>query len=666
MSTNVMLSQLEAPQSNSNQNDGPRRATLASLGRFPKKTPELALNHDKSNTDIIEQAQTIQNPNYRDLSKLEYGTHLLGEGSFGQVYKGTLPDNIPCAVKLMPYVKTSDKRAFDQELALLDHLAGKNIPNIVAFYGATAGFSRCLVLEFMECGTLADFIRNGAYPIVSLTLRLEWMKQIADGAAYLHDEANIIHNDLKPANLLLTKDDSGHLIVKISDLGSGNFIGGENILSRPGTPLWQAPETIHSKNYSPASDMYSIAIISYQILTGKDNFYSEQLKEIVERYEAKEIEKEQYNQLRIEKVKAFVSNGGRPALPENASDLTNLIRKTWDQNPSERPTAKVFSKEIDGELKKLTDTPNENATTHSFSQLARAPALLGQGQFGKVYKVTLNNNETCAVKVMPHENDKQKTFFNNELKVLNQLAGKNHSNIVEFYHAGFSPDSNYGYFVMEYINGDTLTNVLKNPDYFNQYPPMLQVKWMQGIASGLAYLHDTVGVIHADLNSNNILMATDRHGNLSAKISDFGSGHLRHEQTIFNRPGTRQWQAPEILLENNCSRDSDVYSAAIIFWQIMTGEHHLYKEQYPKQIQQFISGALSFADYDKARNKIIKEYVIFGNRPKLPKECPTRVAKWIKRAWHQDPDQRPSAKLLSEKLSNENILAPQEKRCSIM
>jgi calcium-dependent protein kinase len=84
---------------------------------------------------------------------------------------------------------------------------------------------------------------------------------------------NITHRDLKPENILLESKDRNNLDIKISDFGFSCFFdpkkGLELVL---GSPLYMAPEIILNKNYNEKVDVWSIGVISYMLLTGRNPF----------------------------------------------------------------------------------------------------------------------------------------------------------------------------------------------------------------------------------------------------------------------------------------------------------------------------------------------------------------------------------------------------------
>lgn len=103
----------------------------------------------------------------------------------------------------------------------------------------------------------------------------------------------------------------------------------------------------------------------------------------------------------------------------------------------------------------------------------------------------------------------------------------------------------------------------------HEIPPALVVHWGSQIACGMEYLHSK-GVIHRDLKSPNILIASD---NDTLKITDFGTSHeFKGKSTKMSFNGTVAWMAPEIIRSESCNAKVDVWSFGVVLWELLTGE----------------------------------------------------------------------------------------------
>ncbi|MEO7425351.1 MAG: serine/threonine-protein kinase [Fibrobacteria bacterium] len=250
---------------------------------------------------------------------------LIGEGSSAQVYKGmhqTL--GIPVAVKILK-VAPQDSMAshlatyrdrFRREAQLAARLNHEGIVRVLDF-GEELG-SLYLVMEYVNGYTLSEYLRNNGPMGEEIALKVIGYLAAALHAAHLQ---NIVHRDVKPGNILITKD--GWL--KITDLGLAKDLSVRdmtNVDTVLGTPYYMAPECfIPGKDLGPSSDLYSLGIILYQMLTGSPPFTGT-LNQVISGH------------LHSEPVYAYTQLGVRTPLPE---PTVRLLKSLLAKDPSLRP-----------------------------------------------------------------------------------------------------------------------------------------------------------------------------------------------------------------------------------------------------------------------------------------------------------------------------------------
>ncbi len=193
----------------------------------------------------------------------------LGEGGMAVVYCGTdilLRRRVAIKVLREQYAADGEfVRRFYQEAESAAKLSHPNIVN--TFDVGHEGETYFIVMELVDGPTLAEIIAaDGCLPE---PVAIDYAAQIASGLAYAHRQG-ILHRDIKPANILVTKDD----VVKLSDFGIARAVSQQTMaLTRPGLVMgsvyYISPEQAQEHELHETSDLYSMGIVLYQMLTGK-------------------------------------------------------------------------------------------------------------------------------------------------------------------------------------------------------------------------------------------------------------------------------------------------------------------------------------------------------------------------------------------------------------
>ncbi|MFW6074773.1 MAG: serine/threonine-protein kinase [Chloroflexota bacterium] len=207
---------------------------------------------------------------------------LIGEGAFSRTYLAT--DTVlhrPVALKVLrqEYCTVEEFAArFDREA----HAAAKvSHPNVVPVYD----FGReqdvpFIVMQYVSGPSLKEYVRdNGPLTIEE---SIEFARQILDGLTAIHDN-DIIHRDVKPQNILLEEDKRA----KLTDFGVA-FVAQEAGLtdagSTVGTAAYMAPEQASGEGIGPASDLYAVGVILYEMLTGQLPFRGDNPVQVMYRH----------------------------------------------------------------------------------------------------------------------------------------------------------------------------------------------------------------------------------------------------------------------------------------------------------------------------------------------------------------------------------------------
>jgi len=237
----------------------------------------------------------------RRIGNYQIGDYL-GGGGFGSVFKAedtSSPGRI-VAIKELHKKHTRSaviKQRFFQEAVAMARLDHPNMPRLYTF-GEDNG-SYYLVMEFLSGKLLTDEISEKQQLPISQALTI--VCQVLDAVSYAHRNG-IIHRDLKPDNIMLTGDPMTPK-VKVLDFGIARMVGGENLTMAGegfGTPAYMSPERIAGgTDPDSRSDIYSIGIILYEMLTGNPPFgssatdpvvYWSQMRELHESHELPSLE----------------------------------------------------------------------------------------------------------------------------------------------------------------------------------------------------------------------------------------------------------------------------------------------------------------------------------------------------------------------------------------
>ncbi|HKS72887.1 MAG TPA: protein kinase [Terriglobales bacterium] len=198
---------------------------------------------------------------------------LLGKGGMGVVYKATDPLlGRSVAIKMMTTVDYVDNpdllQRFYREAQSTGNLHHRNIVTVYEL-GDQEG-SPYLVMEYLEGETL-DAIIQSQRPLTLLD-RINFIVEVCDGLAYAHQRA-VVHRDIKPGNIMVLKDRE----VKIVDFGIAHI--GNRTVTRTGQLLgslpYMSPEQISGKSVDARTDIFSLGVVFYQLLTGHLPFEGE-------------------------------------------------------------------------------------------------------------------------------------------------------------------------------------------------------------------------------------------------------------------------------------------------------------------------------------------------------------------------------------------------------
>jgi serine/threonine protein kinase/tetratricopeptide (TPR) repeat protein/TolB-like protein len=508
----------------------------------------------------------IQKTGARDPSApLEPGTILgeryeilarLGEGGMGAVYKArdSELDRLVALKVIRPELAGHPDvlRRFKQELILARQVTHKNVIRI--FDLGMADGRKFITMDYIDGRDLKSILteRGKLPPAEAVPI----VQQICRGLEAAHVEG-VVHRDLKPQNIML--DANGR--VWVMDFGlarSMELVGMTRTGMLMGTPDYMSPEQARAAKVDARSDIFSLGIIFYEILTGQLPFKADTMMATL---------------LKRVQEKPAPPNVVDPSIPQPLSDV---VMKCLEVDVARRyqTTAEILA-DLGGEAS------GASAVQASITSLAAIgpgsqfgprytiESVIGEGGMGKVYKAHDNDlDRTVALKLVRRElandpNSMQR--FKQELLLASRVS---HRNILRIHDLG--DVGGLKFISMAYVEGKDLHDVIEEGG-------RLPVERVVNIAKQLAGALDAAhaeGVVHRDLKPRNVLMAQ----NDQVYVSDFGlAKSLEGESTtMMTRAGevlgTPRYMSPEQAESKPADHRSDLYSLGVILYEMATGD----------------------------------------------------------------------------------------------
>ncbi|GBU22924.1 serine/threonine protein kinase [Fibrobacteres bacterium R8-0-B4] len=194
----------------------------------------------------------------------------IGKGGMGDIYKAMQePLNRVVAIKVLPLQLSRDDefaKRFVIEAKAISMLQHQNIVTIHE-YGEDEGY-RYIAMQYIDGQDLGIYIAETK--VIAISDIIDFSKQICRGLLYAHHH-NVVHRDIKPQNILLDKNN----VIHITDFGIAKIFSTTDITvtgSTVGTPEYMSPEQAQGKKIDAQSDIYSLGIVMYEMLTRKPPF----------------------------------------------------------------------------------------------------------------------------------------------------------------------------------------------------------------------------------------------------------------------------------------------------------------------------------------------------------------------------------------------------------
>ena len=517
----------------------------------------------------------------------------LGQGGMGVVYRANhIFIDRPVAIKLLRKEYLTDRTAIERFKLEARAAARIHHPNVTSIldFGVTNG-NFYLVMEYLEGYSLRQQLKaNGA---LSIKDTVKIAIQVCDALDAAH-KSNIVHKDLKPDNIFINAKEAIEQ-VKVLDFGIAEILGKSSDIKQnsqlfAGTPHYMSPEQCQNDPVSPATDIYSLGVILFEMLTGQLPFTDNSAIKIVLKHLTSPPPK-------LTDIIATI--------PE---DFDAIVAKALSKNPEKRyqtssqllEDLQKAEKAYDGDLANLqeviTNEPSIICSNPKCGQAGKAgnkrcprcqalaigtllrhryliEKMVGKGGFGTTYLVkdldcfdehrilkelTLNikNEDSSELK------DMAERLFKREAQVLLNLY---HSGIPRLY-AYFSED-NFSYLVQDFIPGQTLSEDLKKRKAPISEQEALFI--LTSLADILDYLHShNPPVIHRDIKPHNLM----RHKDGRIMLIDFGAvcQAVANPQVNHTVIGSLGYAPPEQFL-GQTTPQSDLYAIGASVIYLLTG-----------------------------------------------------------------------------------------------
>jgi serine/threonine protein kinase len=427
----------------------------------------------------------------------------LGRGAMSVVYKAHDPDiDRWVALKVMHFGRGAQseelKRRFKREAISAGRLRH---PNIVAVHDAGEDRGKpFIVMEYLEGPTLAQAIKI-EFPL-ALERVISIISQMSDALDYAHRNG-VVHRDIKPLNIFLLENDQ----VKVADFGTAKLISASDLTQNGrihGTFGYASPEQLRGQEIDGRTDIFSLGIVIYEMLTGRKPFEKENIDFMISR-------------TLDDKPLAFAALDS-----ELLPGVKEVLLKATAKDVNERYRMCV---ELAQDLRRCPTPRRENTTLADRYVILRA---LGEGGMGAAYLVKDERlGRQCVAKASTmHDTDHYEQFR----REAQMLAALDHPNLPKVYDYFF--DRGHPYLIMQYVEGATLDRLKEGR--LAPFEVYQVLRWANDLLDALIYLHSQEPpVIHRDIKPSNVCITPEG----KAVLLDFGIARRLDETST--RPGAQ-------------------------------------------------------------------------------------------------------------------------------
>ena len=523
----------------------------------------------------------------------------IGEGGWATVYEALDQEgSAKVALKVLnpsflarrPREAGRNIRRFLREGEILKHLKG--CPHVVQYvdHGESKTGEHYIAMELLEGPQLRHYMGRGA-SLMDARRVVTLGEHLAAGLEEIH-KAGILHRDLAPDNVIITTSADNQEIPRYVDFGIGKSLSGgmdevTQMLTIMGKPEYFSPEQARGEELTASSDLYSLGVILYEMLTGVVPIRMQggikSTRDLIALQKNLPTPMEEHPggervpmELRMMIMQCLHKTpDARPSLTALRECMTSSLPRVeaGEQFPHEHQT-EVITLRPDGARRRERRPPKTFQDFREgflFKGRYRIERLLGRGGMGSVYLAydqVLNRETALKIHTEIHDRSARNTILQ-EAKASASLDRC--PNIVTIYDAG--SHEGVPYIAMEYVDGETLRDTIEDQSPINGDD---FYHLARGIAEGLRFAHEQpMRVIHRDLKPSNVMVNAAG----TPKIADFGIAKVIDKQASDDETktlvapagssalGTAATMSPEQAENRSVDERSDIYSlGCVLYW----------------------------------------------------------------------------------------------------
>ncbi len=468
-------------------------------------------------------------------------------------------------------------------LAEIEKLVRIQHPNIIRVHDRgqdAASGCHFYTMDLIDGGTLADVrVERAADPEATRVARrgvtvdevCGYFVGVLAALARLHgQERPILHRDIKPANVLLRRDGTAIL----GDLGIAKELGGAGLTRAgvvPGTVLYMSPEQAAGEPLRPTSDLFSVGLSLYRVLTGHSAYDT-----------ADGVDST--NSAAILAHLFQLRQSGRPFQLEFPDDVPEPVREVIETACRVRPEERYQSAEemADALRAALRDLRGERTGSigpidpRRLRRIGRFKVRRFVAEGGSAWVFEVEDPRLFgarrALKLLNPQalTDDQLRRFDEEVQRLVQIS---HPNLIRVYEYGRDPGTGCQYYTMDFVDGGTLSDVRADflPAEEGKRGARLEeiARYFADVLSALARLHGLPRpIIHRDIKPANIFVAEG-----SGLLADLGiAKEMGSDKTVAGIiPGTPLYMSPEQARGERPGPASDLFSLGLTLYRVLSG-----------------------------------------------------------------------------------------------